>query len=65
MHSTVYDLIEKILGLKKLNEEEIQEERDILMRSQYFHPIENFPQKIHQLLDAINRVKFYIHFANK
>jgi hypothetical protein len=26
------------------------------MRSQYFDPIEHFPDKIDQLLDAINRV---------
>jgi hypothetical protein len=42
--------------LKKATEEEIQEERDAVMRSQYFDPIERFPEKIDQLLDAINRV---------
>ena len=38
------------------------------MRSQYFHPIENFPDKIDQLLDALNRVCFifviyYVYFC--
>ncbi|CAF3847329.1 unnamed protein product [Adineta steineri] len=43
-------------GLKRLNQEEIQEERDCRMRSQYFDPIENFPDKIDQLLEALNRI---------
>jgi hypothetical protein len=42
--------------LKKLTEEEMQEERDGIMRSEYFDPIERFPEKMDQLLDAINRV---------
>jgi len=42
--------------MKKATEEEIQEERDAIMREEYFHPIERFPEKIDQLLDAINRV---------
>jgi len=44
------------LGLKKRNEEEIHEERDAFMRSEYFDPIEHFPEKIDQLLNALNRV---------
>ena len=44
------------LELKKQNEEEIHEERDTLMRLEYFHTIENFPDKVDQLLDGINRV---------
>ncbi|CAF0785228.1 unnamed protein product [Adineta steineri] len=44
------------LSLKKLNQEEIQEERDCRMRSQYFDPIENFPHRIDQLLEAFNRI---------
>ncbi|CAF1263903.1 unnamed protein product [Adineta steineri] len=43
-------------GLKRLNQEEIQEERDCRMRSQYVDPIENFPDKIDQLLEAIDRI---------
>ena len=45
-----------ILGLKKPTEEEIQEEQDAAMRTQYVDPIESFPGKIDQLLDALNRV---------
>ncbi|CAF1000565.1 unnamed protein product [Adineta steineri] len=44
-------------GLKKLNQEEIQEERDCRMHSQYFDPIENFPDKIDQLLEAFNKLQ--------
>ncbi|CAF3624741.1 unnamed protein product [Adineta steineri] len=44
------------LSLKKLNQSEIQEERDCRMRSQYFDPIENFPDKIDQLLEAFNKI---------
>ena len=44
------------LGLKRATEEEMQEERDARMRSEYHDPIERFPEKIDQLLDALNRV---------
>ena len=44
------------IGLKKASWEELQEERDTRMRSQYFHPIENFPDRIDQLLEALTRV---------
>ncbi|CAF1407052.1 unnamed protein product [Adineta steineri] len=43
-------------GLTRLNQEEIQEERDCRMRSQYFDPIENFPDRIDQLLEALNKI---------
>jgi hypothetical protein len=46
--------------LKKLNELEILEARDVQMRLQYMDPIENFPNKIDQLLDALNRVGFIL-----
>ncbi len=42
--------------MKKPTEEEMQEERDAIMRSEYFDPIERFPERMDQLLDAINRV---------
>jgi len=45
-----------LLGLRKATEEELFEEFDAKMRGKYFHPIENFPDKIDQLLDALNRV---------
>lgn len=41
------------LGLTKANE---WEERDIHMRSQYVDPIEGFPAKMDQLLEALNKV---------
>jgi len=47
-----------ILGWKKATEEDIQEQQDAIMRSQYFDPIERFPERIDQLLDALNRVCF-------
>ncbi len=46
----------KNLDLKKPNLLEIQEEQDRRIRSQYLHPINALPQKIDQLLEAINRV---------
>jgi hypothetical protein len=39
---------------------ELQEERDALMRSEYHDPIERFPEKIDQLLEALNQVR--VHF---
>ena len=47
----------RILGWKKASEEEIHEEYDALMRSEYFDPIECFSHRIDQLLDGLNRVK--------
>ncbi len=49
-------IIEIYLGLRKRSEEEIHEERDALMRGEYYDPIERFPEKIDQLLDVLNRV---------
>ena len=45
-----------ILGWRKPTEEEIFLERDARMRSEYFDPIERFPERIDQLLNAINQV---------
>jgi hypothetical protein len=53
-----------ILGWKQPSEEEIREEKDALMRSEYFNSIEIFPDKINQLLDAINRVNFDRYIMN-
>jgi hypothetical protein len=47
------------LGIWRPSELELQEERDVLMRSQYHDPIERFPEKIDQLLEALNRVRFH------
>ena len=45
-----------VLGLRKPTQEEIYLERDERMRSEYFDPIERFPERMDQLLDVINRV---------
>ena len=42
-----------LLGMKKLDSWEEQDQR---MRSQYYDPIENFPEKMDQLLTALNQV---------
>lgn len=50
----------RFVGLRKPTEEELFEERDARMRSEYFDPIERFPEKIDQLLNAINQVSFLL-----
>jgi len=52
----MFDRFQRWTGLKKQSKEEIHEERDALMRSEYYDPIERFPEKIDQLLNALNRV---------
>jgi hypothetical protein len=42
--------------MKKLTAEEIHEEQDARMRTQYYDPIERFPERIDQLLTSLNRV---------
>ncbi len=44
--------------MKKPSKSEIHEEWDAKMRAEYFDPIERFPEKINQLLNALNRVCF-------
>ncbi|CAF3754605.1 unnamed protein product [Adineta steineri] len=44
------------LSLKKLNQSEIQEERDCRMRSQYVDSIDIFSNRIDQLLEAFDRI---------
>jgi hypothetical protein len=46
------------LGIWQPSELELHIERDALMRSEYYDPIERFPEKIDQLLEALNRVRF-------
>jgi hypothetical protein len=45
------------LGLQRLNALEIAEERDTRMRREYRDPIDSFPEKIDQLLEALDRVR--------
>jgi hypothetical protein len=47
------------IALKKATKEEIHEERGAMMREQHLDPIKNFPEKIDQFLNALNRV---LHF---
>jgi len=47
------------LGLKNPDGSKIQEERDRRMRSEYHDPIERFPEKIDQLLEAIDQVSYH------
>jgi hypothetical protein len=45
-----------LLGIKKPKGWQLQEQLDARMRSEYHDPIERFPEKIDQLLEALNRV---------
>ena len=49
-----------VLGLKKLTDLERYLERDALMKPEYFDLIERFPEKIDQLLTALNRVRLFL-----
>ena len=44
------------LGLRTVTEEDIYSERHARMRGEYYDPIERFPDKMDQLLEAFNRV---------
>ncbi|CAF1043359.1 unnamed protein product [Rotaria sordida] len=44
------------IGIKMSSRSQIAEEQDSRMRSQYFDPIENFPDRIDQLLEVITRL---------
>jgi hypothetical protein len=46
------------LGIGKSIKLKQMEEQDEQMRWKYFHPVENFPEKIDQLLEALNRVRW-------
>jgi hypothetical protein len=48
--------------LGKRSESQMMEERDEEMRNQYHDPIENFPDKIDQLMNALDRVCDLIFF---
>jgi hypothetical protein len=48
--------IHLLLGLKQLSEEDLHEERDKRIRSEYDDPIERFPDRIDQLFEGLNRV---------
>ncbi|CAF0987647.1 unnamed protein product [Adineta steineri] len=54
--SYMLNKFQRWIGLKQTNEEE----RDALMRSEHFNPIERFPKKIDELIDAITRVRIIV-----
>jgi hypothetical protein len=54
--SFMFQRFQRWIRWKKPTEEEIHETHDALMRQEYFDPIERFPDRIDQLLEAINRV---------
>ncbi|CAF1598644.1 unnamed protein product [Adineta ricciae] len=43
-------------GLKKTNDEDVHVQKDERMRSEYRNPIEQFPEKVDQLLNALNSI---------
>ena len=44
------------VGWRQLSEEELQKKQDEHQRSEYYDPIERFPDRIDQLLEGLNRV---------
>jgi hypothetical protein len=52
-----------LIGLGRSTELYRREEYDEEMRSKYVDPVENFPDKMDQLLDALNRVSSFILFS--
>ena len=54
--SLMFRRFQRWSGWKKPTQEEIYEERDALMRGEYFDAVERFPERIDQLLAVINRV---------
>jgi hypothetical protein len=62
MLSYIFKKFLRWIGLKKPNELERAEERDSRMRSKYIDPIENFPDKVDQLFEALDRVCSFFYF---
>ena len=55
-----------MLGIWKPNELYLQEERDARMLSEDHDPVERFPVKVDQLLEALNRVEsIFFHHIKK
>ncbi len=52
--SFIWNKFQQWIGFGRANDLE----RDEQMRSKYLDPIEHFPERIDQLLDALNRVRF-------
>ena len=58
--SFMLDRLQRSIGMGPSHELRRMEEYDEQMRSQYVDPIEGFPRKIDQLLDALNRVSDFV-----
>ena len=56
------DIVKRV-GLKKLNEEELQEQYDTTMREKYKDPVEQFPEKIDELFTALAKVSINSHLC--
>lgn len=56
--------LQRWIGLGKANELQQMIERDEQMRTKYLDPIEQFPEKIDQLLEALNRVSTQISISS-
>ncbi|UJR16862.1 hypothetical protein I4U23_003760 [Adineta vaga] len=56
IYSFIFNRFLRWTGLNKPNDYEIHEEKDIMMREEYHDPVEHFPEKMDQLLTALNRV---------
>ncbi|CAF1667019.1 unnamed protein product, partial [Adineta ricciae] len=54
--SFMFNRFQRWTGWKKASEEEIYQQRDALKRYEYFDPSERFPDRIDQLLEAIDRI---------
>ncbi|CAF1688258.1 unnamed protein product, partial [Adineta ricciae] len=54
--SFMFDKVQRWIGVGTSTELYQMEARDEEMRSKYYDPIDRFPDKMDQLLDALNRV---------
>ncbi len=52
--SGIKSLFVLVIGMKKSDQWELQEERDKRMQSEYYDPIEGFPEKVDQLLEVLS-----------
>jgi hypothetical protein len=57
--SFMFRRFQRWTGWRKPTKAEIYEAQDALMRQEYFDPIEGFPDRIDQLLEAINHVRIF------
>jgi hypothetical protein len=46
----------KRIGLRRITEEDLQEQYDIIMRSKYKNPVEQLPEKVDELVSGLQKV---------